>query len=334
MKYLKQLNIVPALSPAPRSPRKKRSRQDLRSEATSGLTYRFTVGSESLESRVFDDGLLVTDSDEAEDAATDNRDQYFLKSPPDCPPSVLFDCMEGLHEAPGCEHSTQVTRRPLPEAPSFQPRPPSASSLRSNCPSLTPSLRQYVESDDFDHEEIRLSTAQPLLIPSESMQALELAAGAVENTSISDYATSQSSTEASLSPTLPSPAGYIATTGSVLERHLTQFDSPARSSPSRVQSIPYPNTDSPLNKNVTEPRTGVLNLSEAEWLRHTPSPLQHEGKQGESLWRSRNEAKSAGSSVEEVVRLSDGDHQSYALTMYTMQEIPDTDDQAPIGNWI
>ncbi|KAI3318216.1 hypothetical protein HD806DRAFT_526533 [Xylariaceae sp. AK1471] len=337
MKYLKQLNLVPPISPASKSPRVKRSRRKSRSEATSPLPQRFAIGAGMQESQAFNGNVGATDKEETEHAETNPREEYFLNSPPELLQSSLRETVAaGPNEALESEHSAEVLQRPLPEIPNAQARPPSASSLRSNCPSLTPSLRQYVESEDFDNEEIRLSTAQPLLIPSESMQALELAsARAEEGTSVSDYATSPSSTETSNSPTLPSPAGYIATTGSVLERHLTQYDSPlARSSPSRVQSMPSSNTDSPLSREQTEPRTGILNLTEAEWLRHTPSPLKRKGKRAECLWSPRPEAQSARSSIEEPVRVSDVGTQSMALPICTSKGSLDTTDQAPIGNWI
>jgi hypothetical protein len=337
MKYLKQLNLAPPMSPASKSPRVKRSTRKSRSEATSLQPRRFAVGAGSQESLVFESKVGDTNREEIEYAETYLREEYFLNSPPELSSSSLGDTIvTSPVDAPESERFAEVPPRPLPETPVVQARPPSASSLRSNCPSLTPSLRQYVESEDFYNEEIRLSTAQPLLIPSESMQVLELAsAGGEEGASVSDYATSPGSTEASHSPALPSPAGYIATTGSVLERHLTQFDSPLpRSSPPRLRSMASSNTGSPLSREKTESPTDILNLSEAEWLRHTPSPLRRKGKQVEHLGGPRLGSGAAGSSLEEAVRISVEGTRSMALPNRTMQSMANTADPTPIGNWI
>ncbi|KAI0450180.1 hypothetical protein F5B21DRAFT_517629 [Xylaria acuta] len=336
MKYLKQLNLVPQLgldmSPAPRSSlntRRERPTGKPRSESTSPLARRFTFDATTLESQVFDDNFGVIEGDEVAHAETNAPEEYFLKSPPELSPSSLRGAVaKATNRIPETELSGEVQQRPLPEIPNVQTRPASASSLRSNCPSLTPSLRLYVESDDFENEEIRLSTAQPMLISSESMQALELVdTGAEEGTSFSDYASSPGSTETSHSPKLPSPRGYIPTTGSVLERHLTQYDSPiARSSPTQTQNMPSPKTGGPLDGDQIEPRTIALNLTEAEWLRHSPSPLQRKDKRAERLW-----SHQPGPGIDEAVGVSDSSGQRHN---YIVERHTEAINQAPMGNWI
>ncbi|RYC57479.1 hypothetical protein CHU98_g8747 [Xylaria longipes] len=333
MKYLKQLNLVPQLgldmSPIPRrslNTRRELSTEKSRSESTSPLARRFTFDASTLESQVFDDNSGVIDGGEVAHAKTNALEEYFLKSPPELSPSSLRGAIaKATSETPETELSGEVKQRPLPEIPNVQTRPTSASSLRSNCPSLTPSLRLYVESEDFENEEIRLSTAQPMLITSESMQALELVdTGAEEGTSFSDYASSPTSTEASHSPKLPSPRGYIPTTGSVLERHLTQYDSPiARSSPSETQNMPSSKTGGHLDNDQIEPRTVALKLTEAEWLRHSPSPLQRKDKRAEHLWSPQH-----GPCIDEVVGVSDSGGQRH------LEHHTEVVDQAPMGNWI
>ncbi len=192
MKYLKQLNLVPQLgldmSPTSKTSldlQRERSAGMLSSGSTSPSSRQFTFGTATPESQAFGDDPSITDRGEVDHAQTNSREEYFLKSPPELSPSSLRgavpEVIAGAHEV---ELSSEVQQRPLPDIPNFQPRPASALSL---CPSLTPSLKQYVESEDFENEEIRLSTAQPMLITSESMQALELVdAGGEDGTSFSD----------------------------------------------------------------------------------------------------------------------------------------------------
>ncbi|KAI0115455.1 hypothetical protein GGR51DRAFT_406845 [Nemania sp. FL0031] len=337
MKYLRQLNLIPQLgldmSPAPKGSldiQRERSTVASGLEPTSPISGRFTFGATSPESRVFDDSVATKVRDEVEHLETYSHEEYFLKSPPELlPSSFRGTVVKAPSMAPEIGLPCEAQRRPLPEIPNPQSRPTSASSSIS----LTPSLRQYVESDDFDNEDIRLSTAQHMLISSESMQRLELIdTGADEGSSLSDYASSPSSTEPSHSPKLPSPAGYIPTTGSVLERHLTQYDSlNAESPPRATQNNTSHGTDGSLNNDQTECQIDVLKLTEAEWLRHTPSPPQGKDEEIERPWSPRpkpyTEAVAEG--------LIDG-WKSRALEGKTGHRPVHVDegDQAPAGNWI
>ncbi|KAI0552493.1 hypothetical protein F4679DRAFT_534303 [Xylaria curta] len=328
MKYLKQLNLIPQLdmSPACRSSldtRRERPSEKSRLQSSSPISRRFTFNGTTLESQVFDDNFGIIE-DEVSHAETNAQEEYFLKSPPELSSSSSRSA-DVTSQAPDGP-SGEVQQRPLPEIPNVQMRPTSASSLRSNCPSLTPSLRLYVESDDFENEEIRLSTAQPMLISSESMQALELVdTGAEEGASFSDYASSPGSTEASRSPRLPSPRGYIPTTGSFLERHLTQYDSPiAKLSPPQTQNLPSSKTNEPLATSQIKPRTVSLNLTEAEWLRHSPSPLQRKEKR-ERLWSPQPRP-----CIDGAVEVSDSD----GRRVHHMEHHAEAIDRAPTGNWI
>ncbi|KAI0598121.1 hypothetical protein F4775DRAFT_556583 [Biscogniauxia sp. FL1348] len=295
MKYLEQLNLIPQRefasptavmiphdTPATYSP----EAPDIGNSSSPTGTRQFTFGVESLDTNVFDRDIKTVSVALSEPSETPKLEDYFLKSPPEF---SALSSSRTLTVEPRNQSREGIAagalQRPLPELPKAKSRRSSVSSLRSNCPSLTPSLMQYVESDDFEKEDIRLSTAQPLLIPSESMQALELSNGGNnEGDSLSDYATSPSSTEASQSPKLPSPGGYIATTGSVLERHLNQFDSPtSRSSPRRgALKGSLSASEATLIEDEGQPNT--LKLTEAEWLRHSPSPLRRQNKRAPSVW--------------------------------------------------
>ncbi|KAF2971254.1 hypothetical protein GQX73_g2325 [Xylaria multiplex] len=330
MKYLKQLNLAPQLgldmSPVSRGSfdlQRERSGVMPSSDSTSPPPRRFTFDGVTLGPEVFDDDVGTTERGKVERADANLREEYFLKSPSDLSPSSLGG------RALEMELSGEIQQRPLPDIPNFQARPASASSL---CPSLTPSLKQYVESEDFDNEEIRLSTAQPMLITSESMQALELVdAGVEEGTSFSDYAGSPTSTEASESPKLPSPADYIPTTGSVLERHLTQYDDSftMKSSPPKTQKTLSCGADNPLKNEQIEPRIRVLSLTESEWLRHTPSPSQPKDTQVEHPWSPRSEPCIGG-----TARGPDDSTQCRDPRSHGTPDHTDAVSQAPIGNWI
>lgn len=323
------------MSPASKSSldvQREKSTADSEPDFSSPLVRRFTFDAATLESPVFDHRVSAAERHEAGHAEACSQGEYFLRSPPEFPSS---SSRSTVSRASGKAHDADfqgaVQQRPLPDIPNAQPRPASASSLRSNCPSLTPSLRQYVESEDFENEEIRLSTAQPMLISSESMQALELVdTGAEEGMSLSDYASSPNSTQASDSPKLPSPAGYIPTTGSVLERHLTQHDSPtARFSSPQARKVPPCGNGGPGNSDQIESRTSVLMLTEAEWLRQTPSPLQPKDTRADRLWSASPESCSeeAGGSTEDGV-------QHAAFRNRIAQSQVDVIDRAPVGNWI
>ncbi|KAI1112593.1 hypothetical protein F5Y14DRAFT_463215 [Nemania sp. NC0429] len=336
MKYLRQLNLVPqpGLDTSPASKldiQRESSTTDLGLEPP--LVRRFTFDAATLVPRIYDPNVSTTERDEAEHAEARPQEEYFLRSPPEFSSS---SSKGAVSTAPGRVYDRDVSgavqQRPLPDIPYAQIRPASASSLRSNCPSLTPSLRQYVESEDFENEDIRLSTAQPMLISSESMQSLELVdTGAEEGMSFSDYASSPNSTQASDSPKLPSPAGYIPTTGSVLERHLTQYDSPtAKSSSPPTRRVSSYGSDDASNSDEIESRTSVLTLTEAEWLRQTPSPLQQKDKGEDRLWSPHPESCS-----EEVIGDSDDGVPHAALrNRIAQQSHVDVVNQAPAGNWI
>ena len=203
----------------------------------------------------------------------------------------------------GTQVMNDILQRPLPDLPMTRSRQSSTSSTRSNCPSLTPSVMQYVDGDDFDQEEIELNTARPIVISPTSVQvqAQELENGNDSKGSIfsiSDYATSPDSITASRTEDCPSPDDYLPTTGSILERHLEDPESPiAQSSPTRVKSkirvFAQEDADSDDEDRV---EVGTMKLTEAEWLRCVPSPLRRKTGRIERLWSPRPEKRESDSS--------------------------------------
>ncbi|CAJ2507977.1 Uu.00g091630.m01.CDS01 [Anthostomella pinea] len=336
IKYLEDLNLMPQpdarLRPASMnqcSPPVIPGRGTPGTDQVYPLARPFAFGVESLDAQVFDKEIRTVNIAVSEPCTAPKLEQYFLRSPPRLSaPSAAHASTVPRGKAPKDEITAEILQRPLPELPKSQSRRSSVSSLRSNCPSLTPSLKQYVESEDFENEDIRLSTAQPLLIPSESMQALELGKGSPggeEGFSMSDYEMSPSSTETSQSPELPSPASYVPTTGSVLERQLIQFDSPvAHLSPRTGRThLPASGSEATLLGNKDLNRSCTLHLTEAEWLRRTPSPAEGDSEADGELWSLRAErqttelgANGGGAVLEGGVRTTE------------------CSDEGPVGNWI
>ncbi|RYP47077.1 hypothetical protein DL768_006804 [Monosporascus sp. mg162] len=286
------------------------------SEYISPSFQRYSFGGESLETGVFGNDLKLVNLATSEASDLQGMDgNHVRKSPPKLSP--LAPSNRPIPEP--CKFSREgitndILQRPLPEIPTGCSRQSSTSSLRSNCPSLTPSLMQYVESADFQKEDIRLSTAEPaVLIPSGSMQTLELENGddsRGSGDSLSDYAYSPDCTVASRSPELPSPNGYLPTTGSVLEDDLDEFESPiAQSSPARgTLRMPSFGPESALVEDEDHPRISTLMVTEAEWLRHSPSPLRRKSGRIERLWSPTPEKRASGYSSEDSTFSSNHDH--------------------------
>ncbi|KAI1097055.1 hypothetical protein F5B19DRAFT_17862 [Rostrohypoxylon terebratum] len=242
------------------------------------------------------------------------------------------------------ETMDKMARRPLPEPPQALSGQVSKESIKSSCPSLTPSLKQYVESEEFEKEDIQLSMAQPVFIPSGSMQALELGDANIldqgEN-SFSDYTASPSSTGTSHSPELLPPDGYFPTTGSVLERQLVQFDSPvSQSSPKTKDGLPISQPEGASACDVHLSEASTLTITEAEWLRQTPSPQRRRGNLLKRFWSPRLEKHTGRSSMVELPTRKDeatnlgrsGDE----IGTRNAHDEGDSNytDEFPAGNWI
>ncbi|KAI1079257.1 hypothetical protein F5B20DRAFT_544209 [Whalleya microplaca] len=347
MKHLEQLNLVPQQEARLRStPMDTRDTpiacsQDVHdvNGVSSPSARQFAFGVESLDTRVFDNDIKTISVAVSEPSETPKFEEYFLKSPPELSPAR--QARAPTHDSQkdnGDKFAAEILQRPLPELPKTHSRQTSKESLRSNCPSLTPSLKQYVESEEFENEEISVGTAQPLLIPSESMQALELDntdTREPEGDSFSDYAASPTSSEASMSPELPSPDGYFPTTGSVLERHLNQFDSPiAQSSPKARARLPISKSEGTL---VGDKETSKLRLTEAEWLRHTPSPMRRRSKESGCMWSPRLENRPGDPSLEELPEAEEGRGRSLKCSNKSVDfagKKVNYVNEVPVGNWI
>ncbi|RYO93619.1 hypothetical protein DL766_010542 [Monosporascus sp. MC13-8B] len=323
MKHLQLLSLVPEgetsiYSSKECSPPANLPLPSRHTEYISPPFQQFAFGVESLEAGVFRNDLKSVNLTTSETSDLQGVEgDYVLQSPPKLSPVAPSNGpIPEPCKFPRAGITSDVLQRPLPEIPTGRSRQSSTSSLRSNCPSLTPSLMQYVESDSFQKEDIRLSTAEPaVLIPSGSMQTLELenandSRGSGDSLSDYDYTASPDCTVASRSPRLPSPEGYLSTTGSILEDHLDNFESPiAQSSPARRRLMMLTSgAECTLVESDDHPHTSTLKLTEAEWLRHSPSPLRRKSGRVERLWSPTPEKRASGSSSENSMFNNVHDH--------------------------
>ncbi|OTA52064.1 hypothetical protein K449DRAFT_379764 [Hypoxylon sp. EC38] len=304
-------------------------------------TSQFNSPNGPLDTGIFDNDIETIGMAVPEPSEVSTPEGYYLRSPPRLSPAhPSGTAIEDDGEAQKCGTMTDILQRPLPELPQTISRLGSRESIRSSCPSLTPSLKQYVDSGEFENEEVRLSIAHPVLL-SVSMQAVKLNDVNEHDqgdNSFSNYTDSSDSTEASPSPALPSPEGYLPTTGSVLERQLNQFDSPIAQSPPKAKAkfqLSQPGGSLVDDENAPEP--GPLRLTEAEWLRQTPSPLRRKGNLIKRLWSPRPEKRPGHSSM---IELSTNEGDTTDSESFR-NEIADQNggtgnstNEDPSGNWI
>lgn len=355
MKYLEQLNIIPqqeiGLRPLPAVPDGTGASNSQGGSARAMMpvsAHQFTFSAESLDTRVFDNKAEATGATMPKPSETTKVEDYFLKSPPQLSlPYASGASPEAPKQVQKGETMAELSQRPLPELPNARSRAVSGASILSACPSLTPSLKQYVEDEDFEKEEIQLCTAQSaVFIPSESTQTLDVSdlnSRDHEDNSCSDYEVSSISSKASQSPGLPSPGGYVSTTGSVLEHDFDQWDSPiAQSSPKTKTKVPTTNSEVNLVGNISRLSIGTLKITEAEWLRRTPSPRKRRGSLFTRLWSPRLNTRSGRSSMVELPGRDSSDSKSSKHSTENMsEELYSTNgrsvghvDASPKGNWI
>lgn len=235
----------------------------------------FAFGVEPSDMFVFD-GPAHVPSENHQGNAT--HAQYCLKNPPQGLPvadssvptrQATIDAQDSL--------PTQVSRRPLPEPPKVASRHSSYSSLKSNCPSLTPSLAQYVDDGEFGDDNIAIGMARTVVSSAPSMVMLAMKGTREgESGSLLDYDHSPSSSITSDSPGHPEPGAYLTTTGSVLERQIAQLSSPftagAKKQPGH-RRIPISVSEEVIPRRPTPLDREALGLADSLWVRRTPSPV-------------------------------------------------------------
>ncbi|KAI0124344.1 hypothetical protein BJ170DRAFT_674239 [Xylariales sp. AK1849] len=297
MKHLLQLSLIPQSDSRLLIPRNDSEFFDgqgtlIATQATpdqqSPSTPQFAFGVESLDTTVFNEGGRE-DANVAPEPKT--PDKYRLQSPPELATVSTSQVIQQPSRASRDAATLVILDRPLPDPPGpASSKRSSRSSLRSACPSLTPSLAQYVDNGNFCDDKISIGMALTVipLVPS----MVELPSGKLHNgddDSISDYDNSPPSSVASREPS--SPQTYLSTTGSVLERHIAQFTSPmVQPSPRRTRArLPISASERTLLADSVNPQFDMLSLSESEWMRRTPSPVER--KPLSRIWSPRLEKK-------------------------------------------
>jgi hypothetical protein len=307
MKHLLQVSLIPHSESRPWFPTtdsavcsevRMPTAANTMSDTEAPNTPQFTFGASYLDNTVFNDG---GGADAPSDKTT--PDKYSLNSPPKILPRTsssraIPQPSKALRDAT----MPAILGRPLPEPPGPESRRSSRSSLRSTCPSLTPSLANYVDNGNFGDDEVNIGMARTVMTSVPSVVDLPLKKPEVGDGSMSDYDNSPPSTAASQSPTRHSPKKYLSTTGSVLEHDMAQFTSPiVQDSPRTVQSrLPISASESTLLSDPMVSQLSTLSISESEWMRRTPSPVDR--KPASRLWSPKLEKKPAGVRSDEMKR--------------------------------
>ena len=358
LKYLRQLNLIPEEEPSIFMPpkrhpfaRKPTANQD--PEHVSPSLQHFAFDIEPLRTRTHkenskgDHKLDSLPNAESSNIPTTEEDDVLvqpLKLPTGTPSTGP---VPEPYKSVGTQIVNDILQRPLPNLPMTRSRQSSTSSVRSNCPSLTPSVMQYVDGDDFDQEEIELHTARPVVISPTSMQAQAQEPGNENDSrgsifSISDYANSPDSTMASRAEDCPSPDDYLPTTGSILERHLEEPESPiAHSSPKRIKAKIRVFTQEDAHSEDEDPaEIGTMELTEAKWLRHVPSPLRRKTGRVQRLWSPRPDKRESDSSSiysihsETTLKADPGNDISSSEASKAPAVSANRATSPPKGNWI
>ncbi|KAK8058379.1 hypothetical protein PG994_008827 [Apiospora phragmitis] len=286
----------------------------------------FTFGVEPLHISKFDGPARVPSENRQGDAMPS---QYYLRNAPQML-SIMDSSLPTPQPSMDTQDSllTEVCHRPLPEPPRVASRHSSYSSLKSNCPSLTPSLAQYVDDGEFGDDEIAVGMARTVVssAPSMVMLATKGTKGG-ESGSVSDYEHSPPSSTASDSPGHPEPGAYLTTTGSVLERHIAQLSSPlttvATMRPGH-RRIPISASEEAILRHPTPTDHDSLGLADSKWIKRTPSPVPR--RSIGRFWSPRlhkMSTKQEHGRRNERKRHSDTDHRfSRELKAWTFDETP------------
>lgn len=187
-------------------------------------------------------------------------------------------------------------QRPLPELPIHQPTGASRrSSAASAAPSITPSLRQYIDEDSFAVEDAEMGVAKIIqLAPAESAAASDQdedsSTGIPADYSISNYELSPQSTSDSVSENMVPPSRYLPMTGIKFERGLSMFTSPPKKLwkpppiPPKAMARQHAQISQefhtkcrPAHPNLGLTRAEAFAITESEWMRRSPSPTRTQG---------------------------------------------------------
>ncbi|KAK4225012.1 hypothetical protein QBC38DRAFT_280737 [Podospora fimiseda] len=247
------------------------------------------------ENSPLDEGVFVDCKGQYETPNSNSTgSHYLLKSPPErfavsATRSTMPQPSKMLRDA----FRESYLQRPLPELPIHEPITASRrSSAVSAAPSITPSLRQYIDEDSFAIEDAEMGTARAVQLLAAELSIVNLQDddgdfhdGIPADYSISNYELSPQSTNDSNSEKMLSPKTYLPMTGNKFERGLSMFTSPKRSK--EPPAIPpkaearrhvkksqgfHPELRQRVNPGYDLSRAESMAITESQWMSRSPSP--------------------------------------------------------------
>lgn len=284
MKYLLQLNLIPPSDPGPHI---QRLDSEMSTEHKTPIKRTIIPESKSSPTPQFDFEVKPGQYQPYKDGPNDVYEVFMgkqhEKNTLSCSPKLpLVTAIDHYSSQPSKAIRDSITQdsleRALPDPPQVRSRHASQSSMHSICPSLTPSLANYVDTGDFGDDEINIGTA--LTVSCSIPSIVEMASKKLEieeRDSFSDYGHSPPSSVTSPLQALPSPARYICTTGTSLEQHIAQYDSRPIIQPAprmMCARLPASASENTVFSDRVQLYSRTLHLNESEWLRRTPSPVQ------------------------------------------------------------
>jgi hypothetical protein len=279
---LRQLNLVP-----PANSRGLKSASDSDSstlksalagkKGLEGAGKPLAFGIESLDGTIFED-WSPNEVPKSSRRSLQISGIYALRSPPErLPPS-----MSTMRDARTAE--SKLVRDGLPDSYTHSSSLDVSETVtysrkcssESQAPSITPSLLPYVEDDSYHNEEVEYGVATTVELScgseSEPKSVGRPLPRIPTQSSMSDYDASPPSSGRSGSPLRCSQQEYLITTGSLLERQLALFSS-SQSQKANCKGDDDLSLDgivTPWNGNLHQ--IGMLNMTESEWLKSSPSP--------------------------------------------------------------
>jgi hypothetical protein len=196
---------------------------------------------------------------------------YLLGSPPRLPlATTAGTCPPQASKILRDSSGEMEYGRPLPSLPETG-SDSRKSSGESHAPSITPSLLPLLDCDTLDTEDVEFGVAKTVVLPSEPSPGLP-PRSTVRGPSLAHVDRTSSDYEQS-PPSSPDIAGslnrhraetYLPATGSNLEEMMSRFS-------------PLRDGESETTNTLGVTAKGTFSLTEAEWMRRTPSPEHHKG---------------------------------------------------------
>jgi hypothetical protein len=256
-------------------PRPVESGQPIWDKASEGVV--FASGLESLDGSIFEDSRSTDDHQNQNQAKSNRESNYFLRSPPQLfPVSTQDQRIPQPCKATRDNELGSLSQRPLPVLPDNEARSRRLSS-DSHAPSITASLLQYIEEDSFSNDDIEVGVANLAQVKSGienvTLTSRPISPKSPQGDTSSNYERSSSSDFTS--PEKLPRHHYLATSGSILENELALF-SPSPEHDKLACTMKTLESSCRVTKPGSSRRqvsTGVMGLTESEWMKGNHSPL-------------------------------------------------------------